>query len=61
MEFEVNGTQYFFAFHEDTGGWLLLTPEGKGLRRIAIEDDGGPLAAAADAESLNLGEHQPLN
>ncbi len=61
MQFEVNGTPYFLTFHEDAGGWLLLTPAGQGLRRLAIVDDGGPPAVPVEWEGFNPGERQPLN
>jgi hypothetical protein len=43
MQFEVNGISYFLNFNPSEGRWQLLYAMPKGIGRIPIIDDGGPL------------------
>ena len=48
MQFEVNGISYFLNFNPSEGRWQLLFAMPKGIGRLAIVDDGGPLLVPTD-------------
>jgi len=43
MQFDVNGISYFLNFNPSEGRWQLLYAMEKGVGRLTIVDDGGPL------------------
>ena len=45
MQFEVNGIPYFLTFVAEEGGWELVTPTTRGIRRMAVENDEAPFVA----------------
>ena len=48
MQFDVNGISYFLNFNPSEGRWQLLYAMPRGVGRLAIVDDGGPLVVPTD-------------
>jgi hypothetical protein len=57
MQFEVNGISYFLNFNPSEGRWQLLFAMPKGVGRLAIFDDGGPLLVPTEVIEVPATEH----
>lgn len=50
MPFVANGIDYLLTFNPNEGLWQLLTATPRGISRIRIFDDGGPLVVPTEVE-----------
>ena len=57
MQFEVNGISYFLNFNPSEGRWQLLYAMPKGIGRVPIVDDGGPLVVPLSDVEAPATEH----